>query len=531
MTRPPFADGGASREAWLKVGQPRTLNQPKGPTSNEDAKPTPISNPLVPGPNNVVVNPVDQVKPTIPNDIAQPTNTVLQPNDSVNVATPQVTVATFIPIATGLTDSKGHVVQTTLPVAVDSKGSTIVLPTNLISVDATTTFLLPPSKTTTSTKTSSSLVGTVNSSGASNAVNNQEAVVQVFTNREYITGAFVPTVIAVLFAIPFGLIDAKAKEMEPIYQLSTPGGASGTNSLGLNYVGASMFTTPFIAFNRKHWMVFLTSIIGPLSLLTAPLAVESIFISLKGTCNSETDSLQCFPTLSVYKTAARVLEAILASIAFLLALLVYMAYKRRSNVLAEPISLAGVASLMHDQEYLNIVRELPSYGVKEKNLLGLLPPLYYTIDHYQNLDGTWGYGLKVSRDNGAPSAIYTSSNTYANANLRNQLPDEDEMHLSAKIDSIWAKLLRLAQVFGFMFLLIGLLALVAYYQFVNTRSTGFGNFMSNQRFGVKFMFTTLGVIISQFWAYARESMPIVFYCTSSLLMKLQKFTETNHITP
>jgi len=230
----------------------------------------------------------------------------------------------------------------------------------------------------------------------------------------------------------------------------------------------------------------------------------------------------------VYKTAARVLEAVLASMAILLAFLLYMAHKRRSNVLSEPVSLAGVASLMHNQEYLSIVRSLPSYGAKEKDLLGMLPPVHYTIDHYQNEDGTWGYGLKVCRDNGAPSGNYATTNTYANVNLQNQLPTDDELSFNAKVNSTWARFLRLGQVCGFLFLLLGLLALVAYYQFVDTRHTGFGNFMSNQRFGVKFMFTTLGVIISQFWAYARESKYGLSY-SRIILTRFQRFTETSHI--
>jgi hypothetical protein len=53
--------------------------------------------------------------------------------------------------------------------------------------------------------------------------------------------------------------------------------------------------------------------------------------------------------------------------------------------------------------------------------------------------------------------------------------------------------------FTFLFVLCGILALVLYYN--NTGGdTGFGGFMASEGFGVKFLFTGVGVLITFFWS-------------------------------
>lgn len=466
--------GGAPQSVWLKIGTKtvggKAVNSPS-PTPGQPPGQTPAKSTDIPINNNGQATPVGQPTPGV-----QSTASIIQP-------------ATFIPLLTTIIDSVGKPVVTTVPVALDSAGSILNIASGLISADATTTFLLKPS----ASATPGSSIGADDNSGA---------VLHYFTMRDYVTGAFLPTILAVLFAIPWTLIDTAAKQIEPIYQLAEIRGASAANSLSLNYVTMSMFVVPFRAFSRRHWVIALTSILMLLSLVTPPLAVESIFISLKGICNVDTDNDQCIPTLSVYKTAAHILEAVLAVMALLLVFLIFIIRKRESNVIAEPLSLAGTASLMQNQEFLNIIRELPSHGVKEKALLALLPPHSYKIGHYQNADGTWGYGLMLSRDISSPNTPYNNSNSYANINLHH---NNDVDSIEEKSVNTWNRFSRLIQVLGFALMLIGLLALIVYYLFFKTDyKTGFGKFMSSQQFGVKFLFTSLGVIIAQFWAYARE---------------------------
>ncbi|KAJ9639924.1 hypothetical protein H2199_006157 [Coniosporium tulheliwenetii] len=70
---------------------------------------------------------------------------------------------------------------------------------------------------------------------------------------------YLPTIIAVLYSIFWSWIDLDTKRFEPFHQLSKPGGASGKDSLLLQYPFDFIASVPIKALRRRHWPVMLAS--------------------------------------------------------------------------------------------------------------------------------------------------------------------------------------------------------------------------------------------------------------------------------
>ncbi|KAJ9659540.1 hypothetical protein H2201_007289 [Coniosporium apollinis] len=70
---------------------------------------------------------------------------------------------------------------------------------------------------------------------------------------------YLPTLIAVVYSFLWTWIDLDVKRLEPYYQLSQDGGASGSNSILLHYPFDFVASVPVQAIKRRHWPVFSAS--------------------------------------------------------------------------------------------------------------------------------------------------------------------------------------------------------------------------------------------------------------------------------
>ncbi|KAF4986741.1 hypothetical protein FDECE_15799 [Fusarium decemcellulare] len=67
---------------------------------------------------------------------------------------------------------------------------------------------------------------------------------------------YVPTIIAVFYSMIWSWIDLDVKRMQPWFELSKTSGATGENSIFLDYQYDFVALVPFKAAKRKHWPVF-----------------------------------------------------------------------------------------------------------------------------------------------------------------------------------------------------------------------------------------------------------------------------------
>jgi hypothetical protein len=314
-----------------------------------------------------------------------------------------------------------------------------------------------------------------------------------------VVGAFVPTIIAVLFTIPWGLLDTSVQRLEPFYQLSGNNGASASNSLLLDYPGTNIFMLLFKALFKRHWIVLVSAILYLVALLLAPLASETVFIGLSGTCNAYAGGKACIPTLSVYLVTARVIEVVLVGMGILTLLLIIQNRHRSSGVFANPHSIAAVATLFHNPEILQIFLSYQPV-TKEEYFKSILKQHRYQLGYYNNRDGTIPYGFLVTPghldDDPSPNT-YNTSHKYITPNLNDSVSSPTTDRYGS--ESIFAQKL---QCIAFAAFLLGLMIVIIYYKLTDY-NTPFERFMDSQGFGVRFIFTLIGVIVKKFWEHTR----------------------------
>jgi Protein of unknown function (DUF3433) len=321
-------------------------------------------------------------------------------------------------------------------------------------------------------------------------------LVYVFTEGQYFVGAFLPTLIAVLFSLPWIIIDPKVRTLEPFHQLSANRGASASTSLYMDYISPFILIIPFKALLARHWAPFMTSLISISTILLTPLAPEFLSIRMQGSCNFETTG--CVPSLSIFPAAGRAIQALLSLIALLTVFLVIQMYHYSTGVFAESSSIAGITTLFHNTDVAEDFRTL-SITANTTSKGSTFTPLRmrrYKIDFYSAPDGSQKYGFIP-----LVSFAHLGANVHAEQHDATLSSREQDLPFSRPL---WGSSL------GLMILLLALLTIIIYYKLTDTLDP-FERFMDSQGFGVRFLFTSIGVIVKLYWQSIFRSMFLLLF--------------------
>ena len=324
------------------------------------------------------------------------------------------------------------------------------------------------------------------------------------TVKQYIIGAFVPTLLAVLFSIPWNLLASALKEMEPFYQLQDPNGVAASRSLLLDYKNSINVAATVNAFRNNHFHVWGSGLISLFVPLLAPLASETVFIGFvgEGDCKSPSGKKACIPRLSVYPVAARVVQSILALIAILALSLAIALARKKSGVYSNPFSIASVAALFQNKEVVEEFRRIDTHITDKATLLGILESEAYKIGDYKTGEGGSSYGFliwKYSTDSIANDRRTRNRDGNKYTSIMAKEADDSSPSRSKLRTTSKGFLTHRASVMVYGVLIAGLLALVVSYNQTGG-DTPFERFMDSQSFGVTFLFTAVGVGIEMYWA-------------------------------
>lgn len=304
------------------------------------------------------------------------------------------------------------------------------------------------------------------------------SLITVFTKTQYFVGAFLSTVLAVVFALPWIIIDARIKSLEPFHQLSSDEGASARKTLFMDYASPSFIVAPFKALLSGHWAPFITSILSICTIALTPIAPEFISIRVEGAC---VDS--CTASLSVFPIAGRLLEAILAFMVALEILLIVILWRWHTGVFAEPHSIAGLATLFHNHEVLaDFQGAVAAIGGSGENTFNPILQQRYRIDYYTCSNGSTGYGFVPLVPRMQPE---------------HESQQYDYPHQAAQ--PLTTNFPHRTRSLGLLVLIIGLIVVIVYYKVMQYDNSGFEVFMDSQGFGVRFLFTFVGVVIARYW--------------------------------
>ena len=156
-----------------------------------------------------------------------------------------------------------------------------------------------------------------------------------------------PTMIAIVFAVLFSIMDFDIRRLEPFYQLSQPGGAKASASLNLDHLTMFQYFVPFKAFRLKQWAVLFSTTGNIIASMIAP-ALQNPSIQFdtnpqcKNGCADPTKENRYWVRVSnVY---SRLLSSSYVVIAVILVVL-FIQLRRKSGLLSDPKGIAGIASM------------------------------------------------------------------------------------------------------------------------------------------------------------------------------------------
>lgn len=327
------------------------------------------------------------------------------------------------------------------------------------------------------------------------------------SSGKYVLGAFVPTILGVLFSIPWKLVVTAVKEMEPFYQLHASHGVPAEDSLTLDYRASMGLTATITAMQKGHFRVWWTGLVSFMVLFIAPLASETVFIGFveSSICTATSGRENCFPELSVFPPAIRAIQGILAVVAVMTGGLLLAFRRVRSGVLAKPLSIASLATLFQHQPLVDLFNQMDSTVPSTKQLRTALHGVRCRIGEYVNeIDGSMAYGIYLVSSHGQPmeaasfQVALNAEKKYATVSVA---PIEDVCSNNETKRSVSGTHPIMVTIFGA--LICGLMTLIIYYKQVGT-DTGFERFLDGQSFGVFFLFTALGIMIKLYWGLMED---------------------------
>jgi hypothetical protein len=301
----------------------------------------------------------------------------------------------------------------------------------------------------------------------------------------YFTGAYLPTLLAIMFSVVWKCIFARLKEMEPLYQMTKPGGAEAKNSLLLSYPSSMLPVVLLKSLWARHWLTLIGAVNLVLVTTCTLFAAETLFLTGVGDgCGVIVDAEgdfnhDCDIVLAMRPAIGFFLGVVLIAMVVMTLIATNTLRRCSSGVFAEATSIAGIASLGNEHLLQGASQSLSN------------PTRRYTLARAHDT-GT------VSIIDLAPTA---PSHTLVISANNKRKRSHWEMRLPFLI------LLFLFQT--------GILVLILYYRFVSRPGTNnaLETFMDSESFGVHFFMTLLGLGCKVYWGwiekYMRRTSPYV----------------------
>lgn len=328
---------------------------------------------------------------------------------------------------------------------------------------------------------------------------------------QYFIGTFLPTILAVVISIPIRILDLNARLLQPWHELThSSTGVSGRGSLCAETGGwAGMMNTIRWAFGGRV-TVAVTGVLVLASSLLVPLSAEAIAFDLQGGDNCTKGSGKgkgCKYVVSVFDSPLEATLALLALMALLVLILLAFLARWRSGVATNPWSIAGLAALSRNGEVKGLFPGLEGDGAdvgktRGDALMAILKDRFFALGYFYNKDGEVEYGV-VLREEGGDDTGRSLGKSVRDSNpsqLDQAFRYEGQAPGGAKPKHHQPFFMLGYTGRGILLLVLcGILVLILYYN--NTGGeTGFEHFMMSESFGVRFLFTGVGFIITLCWS-------------------------------
>lgn len=200
------------------------------------------------------------------------------------------------------------------------------------------------------------------------------------------------------------------------------------------------------------------------------------------------------------------MQGLLSAIAVLVFAMIISGFRRNSGVYSEPLSIAGLSTLLYKSPLLHILREIDSQASTSE--LGiLLSGKRFALADFTTQDRIQCYGFVPVGLSWKSSPMNETDEKRSYQSLTTPKRDTfvaSKGTLKPFSISLWhfakERLLHIAT----LLYLSGLLTLIAYY-YKNSVENSFEHFMDSANFGIRFLWSSLGVIVQLIWGYIDAS--------------------------
>lgn len=327
------------------------------------------------------------------------------------------------------------------------------------------------------------------------------------TQSEYVSGYFLPILLGLVASVLAQFISSDLQTLLPFRALTRPGGAEAADSICLDTGGLQGPITSWRLLRRfKDPVSFLSNFLLYASNMVVALSSEAFGVKLNGNCAPGTFS-GCFMSLSMNVRSSRVVEVLLVLMLVANILLIYFLRIWVSGVAAPPTSLAALSALLQADTTTTLFRKIEPRSKKQPRRMCKLDreleDHVFCLRYFRTVEGRLRYGITTEANTNESQYLDSQPSNETSQLLSSSDPQTSKAQRSENVAlGYFGSLSRTDHAIRISFLstMCGTIILLVYYK--STRlQTPFERFMDNQSFGVRLLFTCLGLIISFFWQY------------------------------
>lgn len=302
-------------------------------------------------------------------------------------------------------------------------------------------------------------------------------------------------------------ISSDLQTLLPFRALTRPGGAEAADSICLDTGGLQGPITSWTLLRRfKDPVSFLSNFLLYASNMVVALSSEAFGVKLNGNCAPGTFT-GCFMSLSLNVRPSRVVEVLLVLMLLANILLIYLLRRWVSGVAAPPTSLAALSALLQADTTTTLFRKIEPRSKKQPRRMCKLDreleDHVFSLRYFRSVEGRLRYGITTEANTNESRYLDSRPSNETSQLLTSSDPQTSKAQRSENVTlGYFGSLSRTDHAIRISFLstMCGTIILLVYYK--STRlQTPFERFMDNQSFGVRLLFTSLGLIISFFWQY------------------------------
>ncbi|KAI0418768.1 hypothetical protein F5X98DRAFT_109463 [Xylaria grammica] len=314
--------------------------------------------------------------------------------------------------------------------------------------------------------------------------------VYVIGGGHYFIGAFLPTLVSSILAIAVRILDTNAKSFQPWHALTHERGALGRDSLCLETSGWRSLVMGLHSLLGGQAVISLTSLLSLSSAVLIAVSAGAITLDLRGGgCKiGGSSASNCAYVLSVSPIVSKAALGILAVMCLTTIFLVVMVGRWRLGVYTNPWSMCTLASLSAHPDVRQLVLDAAT-GVNAEQAKSQLTHHDFKLDYFLDAKGNLEYGI-VPHDRFSGARLSTDESA--------EFTPDGRLAFGRGSGTPFF-MLGISGRLCMLFMLSGVLILVLYYAQTGG-DTAFERFIDSDTFGVRVLFSSLGVIISLFWS-------------------------------